>query len=296
MSAYRFEQLRFTADDGLLLNERDGRTETLRPQAATLLRYLLDHPGTIIPRDQLFETVWGPDVVVDFESGLAALLRELRQAIKSLGGREDLIETVPRRGYRFNAEVNGPADEQAPTRRRPWPMILSGLLLVLLVGLGFVYLFLPKGEPDSGDREYSLAILPFEAYQPVAAMPEHVGLLMADTLLAELLRRPMEGLDLIGRTSLRPYVDREDVVAAVAANLGVDLLIEGLVSGLDNGGWQAELRLLAVPSGQVVWSTVAEGESSAPMDVRSVAGRLADDLAEAWPTVRGDLHSRDSGR
>ncbi len=296
MPAYRFENLRFTADDGRVRNERDGRTETLRPQAATLLRYLLEHPGRIIPRDQLFETIWGPDAVVDFESGLAALLRELRQAIKSLGGREDLIETVPRRGYRFNAEVSGCEGRQAPKRRHPRWMILSGLLIAVLVVSGLAFWILSKGDTASSAREYSLAILPFEAYQPVDAMPEHVGLLMADTLLAELLRRPVDGLDLIGRTSLRPYVDREDVVAAVAADLGVDLLVEGLVSGRDDGGWQAELRLLAVSSGRVVWSTVAESESSAPMDVRSVAERLGDDLADAWPAIRGDLQSLDSER
>lgn len=258
----------------------------MRPQAARLLTHLLDHAGEVIVRERLFTAVWGEEAVVDFESGLAALMRELRQAVRSVGGPDDLIETVPRRGYRLSAKVRTVGQRS----RRGWRLaaILVALLPVLL-GAGYaVWLALDDAGPERA-AGYRLAILPFASYEPGADVPEHVGLMLADTLLAELLKRPAEGLELLGRTSLRPYLGREDVVSAVAGDLGVELLIEGTVTSHAGQGWQAQLRLLAVPPGRVAFSTAVSGEAGTPLDVRAVSAAMADDLVEAWPALRDRL-------
>lgn len=292
MQTYRFARLIFTAEDGHLRHEGTGSEATLRPQAARLLQYLLDNAGEVVPRERLFRVVWGEEAVVDFESGLAALLRELRQAIRSADGPDDVVETVPRRGYRLKAEV----DRGRGSRRGGWRLaVILAALVPVLIGTGFaVWLSLDDPEPERSVGSYSLAILPFEVYEPIEALPEHADLLMADTLLAELLVRPAEGLDLIGRTSLRPYVDREDVVSAVTEDLGVDLLVEGAVTPRDEGGWRAELRLLAVPPGRVAWSTSVEGDGVRPMSVRDVAESMASELVEAWPELRFRLSEQGS--
>lgn len=283
MHSYRFARLTFTYEDGALQHEHSARVVSLRPQAARLLRYLLEHPGEVIPREQLYSVVWGDQTVVDFESGLAALLRELRQTIRDVDGPGDIIETVPRRGYRLNAEVW----QASGNRRRAWrlAMILT-VLLPVLVGTGYGLWLTRDASAPEHSIDLGLAILPFEDYENTSDLPEHVGLLMADTLLAELLSRPAEGLQMLGRTSLRPYVGRDDVVSAVGEGLGVELLIEGSVVGRSERGWRVELRLLAVPSGRVVWSTNAEGETGASLDVRAVAATMASDLVRAWPEIR----------
>ena len=89
---------------------------------------------------------------------------------------------------------------------------------------------------------------------------------------------------------MRPYAGRQDVVSAIAADLGVDLLMEGSVR-VSSGGWQVDLRLLQVPPGRVVWSHAIEGEEPAlPTD--AAAAELVERLAEAWPELRKDLNSR----
>lgn len=285
MRRFRFENLRFSPDDGRLEQQDGAVGQTLRPQVATLLAFMLEQPGEVLPRERLCEAVWGKDAVVDFESGLAALIRELRQALAAVGASETLIETVPRRGYRFNGEVRKASAGRLP-RRIPILAAAATMAVVALFGLGY---WLLGDDEFVSTGDFRLAILPFESYQPVEAMPEHAGLLMADSLLAALLVQPTEGLDLIGRTSLRPYVDRNDVAAAVAADLGVELLIEGAVSGEADGGWRAEVRLLAVPAGQVLWSTTVEDASGASLDVHAVADRMAEALVSAWPRLRADL-------
>lgn len=294
MQPYRFAKLIFMAEDGRLRHERGDLEANLRPQAARLLQYLLDHAGEVVPRERLFEVIWGDETVVDFESGLAALLRELRQAIRSVDGPQNLIETVPRRGYRFNAEVDRNASGERQVRRWRLAMLLAALLPVL-VGTGYGVWLARNSSGVEQPAVFSLAILPFEDYEKPAGLPDHVGLLIADTLLAELLTRPAEGLQMLGRTSLRPYLDRDDVVSAVAGDLGVDLLIEGSVTGPEGGEWRAELRLLDVPPGRVIWSTTAEGGADEPPEVREVAAAMAEELVRAWPGIRRQLSSSDSG-
>ncbi|WP_181918367.1 MULTISPECIES: winged helix-turn-helix domain-containing protein [unclassified Wenzhouxiangella] len=290
MQTYRFAKLIFTAEDGRLRHEREELETNLRPQAARLLQHLLDNAGEVVPRERLFEVIWGDETVVDFESGLAALLRELRQAIRSVAGPGDLIETVPRRGYRLNAEIDQHAGGRQNARRWRLAMLLAALLPVL-VGTGYGVWLARDSSDVHQPAVFSLAILPFDDYEKPADLPDHVGLLIADTLLAELLTRPTKGLQMLGRTSLRPYLDRNDVVSAVADDLGVDLLIEGSVSGREGGEWRAELRLLDVPPGRVIWSTTAGSGADEKPEVRAVAAAMADELAKAWPEIRRQLSS-----
>ena len=105
MRALEFDKFIFDPADGRLASRAGSAEVHLRPQAGKLLVRLLSQPRTVIDRDTLVRAIWGEDTVVDFESGLAALLRELRQAIQSLDGDPALIETVPRRGYRLRADV-----------------------------------------------------------------------------------------------------------------------------------------------------------------------------------------------
>lgn len=287
MAARRFEHLVFHPDDGRLEHERTGRSEHLRPKTARLLECLLDNAGEVVARETIIESVWGAETVVDFEAGLAALLRELRQALRSVGASADLVETVPRRGCRIN--VSSAAD--APRRRRRLLLALAALAMVA-VGSGLSVWFVlhdRASEREAAGATPSLAILPFQVYDDDGRLPQHLDLLLADTVLAELLASPADGLTLIGRTSLRPYLERDDVATAAANDLGVDLLIEGSVLGRASGGWRVEMRLLAVPPGRVVWSTTVVGDAGEPLTVLPIARALAGELVAAWPRLRRQL-------
>lgn len=246
----------------------------------------------MVDRDTLVAEIWGRDTVVDFESGLAALLRELRQAIQSLGGDPALIETVPRRGYRLRAEVrqvrNCSGETIVPGGR--WKRIAAVAVGVLFVAaLAAVAWWRSGAGPEKApDRPHQLAILPLDRFGDPDASPARAGILLADGILAALWRADLERLELIGRAGMRPYAGRDDVVSAVAADLGVDLLVEGSIRFAPDH-WQVDVRLLQVPPGRVVWSHTLEGQEPA-LPTAAVASALVDQLAEAWPELRKQLN------
>jgi Tol biopolymer transport system component/DNA-binding winged helix-turn-helix (wHTH) protein len=80
-----------------------GKPLTLQPMVFELLKLLLENSGQILEKDQLMARLW-PDCSVE-ESSLTQLVFQLRKALGESGARQHYIETIPRRGYRFIAEV-----------------------------------------------------------------------------------------------------------------------------------------------------------------------------------------------
>jgi adenylate cyclase len=78
------------------------RKVALRRKSFELLRYLAENPDRLVTKEELLKAIW-PDVAVTEES-LTHCVSEVRQAIGDSA--QTIIETVPRRGYRFTAAVS----------------------------------------------------------------------------------------------------------------------------------------------------------------------------------------------
>lgn len=74
-----------------------------------LLGALLEKPGEVISREELKSKLWPADTFVDFEHGLNTAIKKLRQALGDNPAKPGLIETLPKKGYRFigRLEANG---------------------------------------------------------------------------------------------------------------------------------------------------------------------------------------------
>jgi adenylate cyclase len=77
------------------------REVALRRKSFELLRYLVENPDRLVTKEELLKAIW-PNVTVTDES-LMHCVSEVRQAIGD--GKQTIIVTVPRRGYRFTAPV-----------------------------------------------------------------------------------------------------------------------------------------------------------------------------------------------
>jgi DNA-binding winged helix-turn-helix (wHTH) protein len=75
----------------------------LRPTAFAILRYVVDHAGRLVSQDELLDAVW-PDTYVQPEV-LKRHILDIRGALGDDPKCPRFIETVPRRGYRFIANV-----------------------------------------------------------------------------------------------------------------------------------------------------------------------------------------------
>jgi TolB-like protein len=74
---------------------------TLREQSFQVLAALLERPGEIVTRDELRKRLWPSDTFVDFEVALNSAVSRLRNALGDSANSPNVIETVPKRGYRF---------------------------------------------------------------------------------------------------------------------------------------------------------------------------------------------------
>jgi DNA-binding winged helix-turn-helix (wHTH) protein len=77
----------------------------LQEQPFQILCMLVEHPGEVVTREELRSRLWPADTFVDFDHGLNAAIKRLRDALGESAEKPIFIETLPRRGYRFIVPV-----------------------------------------------------------------------------------------------------------------------------------------------------------------------------------------------
>jgi eukaryotic-like serine/threonine-protein kinase len=70
-----------------------------------ILALLLERPGDVVTREELRQKLWPADTFVDFDTSLNSAIKKLRDVLCDSAEEPRYIETLPRRGYRFIAEV-----------------------------------------------------------------------------------------------------------------------------------------------------------------------------------------------
>src|SRR6185369_9683443 len=89
----------------------------LQEQSFRLLKILLERAGEVVTREDLQRQLWSAETFVDFEHGLHKAIAKLRDILDEPGSSRSLIETLPRRGYRFISTVEWitpPTSEERP--------------------------------------------------------------------------------------------------------------------------------------------------------------------------------------
>jgi len=97
-----------------------GRRIKLVGQPFEILAILLSKPGELVTREELRDRLWSGDTYVDFNHGLNAAVNRLREALCDSAEAPKYVETLPRRGYRFIAEV-GEQNSIQPVPELPAP-------------------------------------------------------------------------------------------------------------------------------------------------------------------------------
>jgi TolB-like protein/tetratricopeptide (TPR) repeat protein len=202
-----------------------GSVVPLKARAFEMLVYFAEHPGELVDKVTLMRAIW-PNVVVE-ENNLSQHLSALRQALgDGVQGRQFIV-TVPRRGYRFVADVrqiNG----------------AKGIATDVV----------------SGARDPSVAVLPF-ANLSGDPEKEYFGDGMADELIHLLSRVP--GLKVPARTSSFAYKGKNFHVRDIARDLGVAAVLEGSVRSAGEL-IRVTAQLIDAASGYQFWSHSYERE------------------------------------
>jgi DNA-binding winged helix-turn-helix (wHTH) protein len=160
MSIYEFGTFRLDVERLLLFHRSEA--VPLGPKVVETLLALVEHPGEVLPKNELIERIW-PEGYVE-EANLAQNIYVLRKTLRALASL-DAIETVPRRGYRFVLSVRRcertPATV-APPRRSRWAAAIAGvatfavLCSVVLVTFAATHRGTGAGLSSDGARLYEI--------------------------------------------------------------------------------------------------------------------------------------------
>src|SRR5262245_41184230 len=93
---------------------RDGTPVPLAPKVLDALFILVENSGRVLKKEDLMNFLW-PDCFVE-ESSLTQIIFQLRKALGESAAKQQYIETIPKRGYRFIAEirmVNGELEKES---------------------------------------------------------------------------------------------------------------------------------------------------------------------------------------
>lgn len=138
---------------------KNGIKLKLSGQPFQILTILLSRPGELVTREELQKQLW-PDTFVDAERNLNTAVNKIREVLGDSAENPRFVETLPRRGYRFIAPVDGIARPASPSnsqsaelRRAPrllrWVYVIGGAALVLgVVLLAFHYDRTPATMPS----------------------------------------------------------------------------------------------------------------------------------------------------
>jgi Tol biopolymer transport system component/DNA-binding winged helix-turn-helix (wHTH) protein len=181
---YEFENFRLDTKEKILF--RDNKPVPLRPKVFATLEVFLKHAGRLLEKDELMQKIWKDQFVE--ESNLSFNIKVLRRVLNDDAHQPRFIETVPRRGYRFIAEVSessAPGKFQAATSVSPSVAISSGpasrrkywsvgaLMVLLLVVVPAVLWSIRRGRAARAESATILSA-PFKSENFLAAGTERV--------------------------------------------------------------------------------------------------------------------------
>jgi len=214
---YRFAP--FSLDtDSLELRDGDDLVR-VEPQVFSVLAYLVEHRDRVVGKDELIDAVWGGRAISD--GALNSRINSARRAVGDSGSAQNIIKTLPRRGFRFVGSVS---EGGAPDT--------------------------PSDVPGPVTDKPSIAVMPFANMSGDSEL-EFFADGITEDLITALSRLPR--FRVVARGSTFSYKGRSPDVRQVARELGSRYVIEG---GVRKAGNRIRLtvQLIDGGSGNQIWA------------------------------------------
>lgn len=170
----------------------------LHGQPFEVLAMLLERRGQVVTREELRLRLWPTDTFVNFEHGVNTAINKLREALSDSADNPRFVETLPRRGYRLLAGVEGP--DQATAAEAVLPVAVIS--------------------------KRAVAVLPFKLLTPDLEY-DYLSVALADAVInqlganGELLVRPTGAVASYAKQAIDPLT--------VARELNVQVIVEGSI-------------------------------------------------------------------
>jgi TolB-like protein/Tfp pilus assembly protein PilF len=220
---------------------KHGARIHLRDQAFQVLAMLLERPGQVVTREELRHRLWPDDVFVDFDNILNSCIARLRHALHDPADHPRLIETLPKRGYRFIAAVCE----------------------------------LPAVVADAPAKRTRLLVMPFvnTSGDPAQEVSSDA---MTDDVITELAALAPDGLAVMARTTAMRYKGSHKDVVRICRELGVDYFVEG---GVRRGDGRISINVQVIRAGDQA-HVFAKRYDEDSTEVFGLQGRIAREIAD----------------
>jgi DNA-binding winged helix-turn-helix (wHTH) protein/tetratricopeptide (TPR) repeat protein len=256
---YEFRGFRLEeAQQRLLYN---GQPVPLKPKILDLLRFLIQSRGQLIAKEDLMREIW-PDTIVE-ENNITVSMSILRKTLGENRSKPQFIQTVPRRGYRFVADVIELSTEQLDGDEAS------------LIGNG----------AESEERPIdSLAVLPMDSPEKDPNV-EYLSDGITESIIDLLSRIP--NLRVLARSTVFRFKDKEIDPQEVGRLLNVQAVMMIRVMRL---GDKLIIRseLVRVSDGSQLWG---EHYNRSPSDVLAIQEEIARAITES---LKFKLTSKDN--
>lgn len=279
---FEFGEYRLLTEDGTLWSG-DERIQVTQ-KALELLTVLLENPGRVVSRDEITERLW-PETFVD-ENNLSVTVSMLRKAFGVQAA--ELIETIPRKGYRLNAEVavssnsamviereftrtaiekiqiddpeTSRAIAQLKARSNRQGYVLGFVVLCLISIISLIVWGVSRDSTFTFLRsdKRQIAVLPLRDLSQ-SQTSKQLGLGLTDALITKL--SGLKDLTVRPTSSVLDFADKQFTPESIGRAMKVDTYLDGTIQQ-EGGRIRVYVQLVQVSNGEVVWAdTIDESES-----------------------------------
>ncbi|HJU91416.1 MAG TPA: tetratricopeptide repeat protein [Pyrinomonadaceae bacterium] len=308
---YEFGEFRLDATRQRLT--RNGEVIPLPPKAFDTLLVLAQNPRKLLEREALMQAVWADTFVED--ANLTVAISNLRKALGQNGEQANYIETIPRVGYRFVADVSTVEDRTLPlviekhtvsqtvieedydaedeealrvkTRELP-ATSATGLALnrrhivafgsvVLLAAVSVLIYLQLRNRPNLPASTSQVKSMAVLPFKTLDSRAEdqYLGLGLADALIMQL--GSMREVSIRPLSAVRKYDGIEQDPLAVGRALNVDAVLEGTVQHHEDQ-LRVTMRLLRVGDGVLLWSGTFDEKFT---DIFTIQDSISQSVAQA---------------
>lgn len=244
------------------LRTRSGHLVNLRPQAFAVLRYLAEHVGQVVTKNELMQALW-PRIAVTDDS-LVQCIHEIRRALHD--DERVFLKTAPKRGYRLvlPAETaHGGAQRQSRGKSDRAGEVSPGGVSA------------PGSARPTERAKVSIAVLPF-VNMSSDPQQDYFSDGITEDIITDLSR--WQTLAVASRNSTSQFKGKPVDMATVKRELGVNFLVEGSVRRMGER-IRITVQLIDADTGNHVWAERFDrpiGDLFAVQDevIRTIVGTL----------------------
>ena len=306
LSQYKFSGFVLDARERTI--RKDGEAVKLKNRAFEVLLVLVENAGKIVTKEDFFESIWQDSFVE--ENNLTVAVAQIRKVLGETR-KDKFVETVPKKGYRFVAEVeefsgeteeteevfqedffpfedendSAAEEDRPPETVRPFAAEKKGFFgnvgsRKILAAVAFVSVIFAVGaiwrmgffSAEKPESFESIAVLPFATERN---SPDNE--IFAEKLTRELIFNLGHITDtpLSGFEAVAIYGSPDVDLAKAGADLQVDAIVTGRIKS-DGGADELEIKINDLRSGEVVF---AKNYSLKAQDLPASQHRIALDIA-----------------